>query len=126
MAAQSGKNGNVVSGSDDIAHVTNWTWNPSSNNPDWASSDTSGYKKRVAGIKDGTGTVDFKYDFTDRIHSTLDVGSEVTLKLYLNATDYFSVPAIVDDISYEVNINEGDVVGGTLTFSQNGEWTNPS
>ena len=55
----------------------------------------------------------------------LTEGTSATLKLYLNATIYFTVPAIIDDVSYEVDINDGDVVGGSANFSCNGARTNP-
>lgn len=126
MAAQSGKGGKVVSGSDQIAHVTKWSFEGTSNNPAFASSDTDGQKTRVPGVQDSSGSLDFIFDFANIITSMLDRGSEVTLKLYKYGTSYIEMPAIVDSISYDTDINDGEPVSGTLTFSQTAAYTNAS
>lgn len=125
MAAISGKNGKVLAGAVQLAHITGWSLNPTSNNPDWASSDTSGTKNRVAGITDSSGSFDFKWDSTSEIWDTLTEGTEVTLNLYLSATVFIIVPAIIDGISFEVDINDGDTVSGTADFSQSAAITYP-
>jgi hypothetical protein len=126
MAGESGKNGKVLVGSTTVAEVTGWTLNRTSNNPSWGSSSVAGEKQRVAGVKDATGSFDFKYDPADRIHSAISEGDAVTLNLYTNATDYFVVPAVVDGITYTVDMNDGDITGGTCNFSQTAAITEPS
>lgn len=126
MAGQSGKNGKVLAGATTIAEVTGWTYNPTSSNPAWASSSKAGRKQRVGGVRDSSGTFDFKYDTTDRIHAILTPGDEVTLNLYSDASDIFVVPVVIDGITYEVDINDGEVTGGTCSYSQTDDPTYPT
>lgn len=124
MAALSGKNGKITIGSSDLAEITSWSFNPTSNNPAWASSSNAGYKVREAGVKDGSGSFEGKYDKADQINDRITVGDKVTLLLYIDASSFFSVPAIIDSISYEVDIDDGEIVSFTCDFSTNGAWTN--
>ncbi len=118
MATESGKNGKVMIGAATVAEITGWRYTQTSNNPSWASSGTSGHKTRVAGVGDGSGSVDFKVDFADTVVSEgITKGALVTLLLYHNATVYHSVPAIIDSINDEVDINDGEVVSGSFDFS---------
>ncbi len=126
MSGISGKNGYAKIGATNIAEVTGWSFKPSSNNSAWGSSDSSGYKKRVAGTKDGSGSIEGKYDPSTSFIGVIDVGTEVTLLLYINATKYYSVPSIIDSYDLSVDINDGEVVGFSADFSTNGTWTNPS
>lgn len=123
MAGESGQLGKVLSGSSQIAEVTGWSFNPTANNPSWASSTVPGFKQRVAGVRDSTGSFDFKYDTSSKIWGTVKEGDLVTLKLYLNNSDIITVPAVIDSLTVEVDINDGDVTGGTCTFSQTAEIT---
>ena len=132
MAAISGKDGSVEttsgSGGGDgaQAEITGWTFNTTSNNPSWASSTSPGFKKRVAGVKDGSGSISGKYNSANAIFDTLEVGVTVTLTLKVNATNFYAVPAIIDSFNIEVDMDNGDVVGWTADFSTNGEWTEPA
>lgn len=121
MATESGKNGKVMIGAATVAEITGWRWTRTSNNPAYASSGTSGRKTRVAGVADSSGSVDFKRDFADTVESEgITEGALVTLLLYLNATTYHSVPAIIDSLSDEVDINDGETVSGSFDFSETG------
>ena len=82
----SGKDGNVDVGGTDVAEITSWSFNPTANVSAWGSSDSSGYKKRLAGTKDGTGSMAGKFKEDDQMHATFKEGDEVTLKLYLDST----------------------------------------
>lgn len=126
MAGESGKLGKVLIGASPIAEVTGWSFKPSSNNSAWGSSDSNGFKKRVAGVKDGSGSIEGKYDVGSPFFGSLDVGSNVTLLLYVNGTDFYTVPSIIDSYDLTVDINDGEVTGFSADFSTNGEWTNPS
>lgn len=121
----SGQFGDVKIGSTQVAETCKWNFSPKSNNPAYASNKTGGYKARVAGIKDGSGSIDGKYDPAEPIMAVLDVGTEVTLKLYLTATVFYSVPSIIDTLKINVDIDTGDIVSWTADFSTNGAWTNP-
>ena len=126
MATISGKNGKVLIGATPLAEITDWTFQTSSANPAYASSSTGGFRRRVAGIKDGSGSFGFILDPASPITNNFDEGSSVTLLLYLDATRFYSVPAVIDSIHLAVDISSGDVLGGTAIFSANGAWTKPT
>jgi len=126
MATISGKNGRVMIGATQLAEITDWTFQTSSVNHAYASSSTGGYRKRVPGVKDGAGNIGFKLDPASPITNNLDEGSSVTLLLYLDAAQFYTVPAVIDAIHLAVDISSGDVLGGTATFSANGAWTKPT
>ena len=126
MSAESGINSKVLAGSTQVAEITGWSLNPTSNNPSWGSSSVPGFKQRVAGVRDATGSFDFKYDFANRQHATLKEGDLVTLHLYLNAADAIDVPAVIDAMTFEADVNDGEPIGGTCTFSQTGAITYPT
>lgn len=123
--AFSGKDGKVMIGATDLAHITSWSFNPVSNNPSWASSSTAGFKARVAGIRDGSGTIEGKYDKTDPIDDRIREGDCVTLLLFQDATRKFTVPAIIDGMSFEQDMDDGDVVTWSADFSSTGAFTYP-
>jgi hypothetical protein len=125
MATLSGKDGKLKLGATTIADVTSWILETRSQNHAYASSSTSGYRRRVAGVRDGGGRIDFKLDFADPITDDFDVGSQVTLLLHLDATRFYSVPAVIDVLRFEVDVDTGDVIGGRAEFSTNGAWTKP-
>ncbi len=129
MAAYSGQNGKVLTGSTAIAEVTGWKFDPKCNIDKWASSTTPGSKKGVAGVKDGGGSFDFKVDDTTEqylLASPIKEGESHTLKLYLNATDFFLVPCFIESCSWGADMNDGPAVVGSATFTTNGAWTYPT
>jgi hypothetical protein len=126
MATISGKDGKVLIGSTPLAEITDWTFHTTSVNHAYASSSTGGYRQRVPGVKDAAGNIGFKLDPTNPITDDFDEGSAVTLLLYLDATHFYTVPAVIDTIQLAVDISSGDVLGGTAMFSASGAWTKPS
>ena len=126
MAGISGQNGKVLAGATTIAEVTGHNFTRRSNNPAWGSSSIPGEKQRVPGVKDSSGSIDFKYDPDDPVPAVLDAGDTVTLYLYLNATVYHTVPAVIDEISYETDVDEGGIVGGSFSYSQTAAPTLPA
>ena len=118
MAAISGKDGKVSVDGTDIAEVTGWTLERTSNNPAWASSSIPGRKQRVAGVQDASGTIEGKLDVANTpMGDGLVEGGSVTLNLYVNATQFFVVPALIDSISFECDMDEGEVVSFSAAFS---------
>lgn len=126
MATISGKDGKIEIDSTQLADITSWTLNTTSNNAAYASSSTSGYKKRVPGVKDGSGSVQGKLDISDPITDDFEEGSAVTLKLYIDATRFYSVPAVIDSLAIDVDIDNGDVVPFTANYSTDGAWSKPT
>ena len=127
MSGLSGKNGTILIGAVAIAEITGWSFNPTSNNPSWSGNTNSGYKARVAGVKDASGSFEFKVQDATEV-AKFEVGTLLTLLLHADGSttlDY-SVPSIVDGVTVEVDIDDGDVVSGSCDFSSNGAWTEPT
>lgn len=126
MSVVSGKDGKVMIGVATIADVTKWSLRTMSNNVAYASSSTAGFRRRVGGVKDGSGTIAFKLDVGDPITNRLNEGDAVTLLLYLDGTRHYTVPAVIDALQLEVDIDRGDILGGVAEFSIDGAWTKPA
>lgn len=120
MSVLSGKNGTLFLGSSEVTPVTNWRLAATSNNPDYAANDTGGWKRRAAGVRDASGS--FEVKATDAQHCPVEEGDAATLKLHIDASgnNYYEVPAIVDKISVDVDINQGEIVAYLVDFSGNG------
>jgi len=115
MATISGKDGKVKIGPASVAEITRWSFTSTSSNQALVTSSTGGFRKRIAGVKDASGSIAFRLDPGDPITNDFDEGDRVTLLLHIDAARYYSVPAIIDRINLEVDIDSGDVVGGTWT-----------
>lgn len=98
-----------------MAEITGWRLTKTANNPAWASSSTAGWKDRVVGVKDASGSFDYKFDATNFV--PIEEGDDLQLKLYVNASKFYTVNAVIDSVSIEVDMNDGEVVGGTCDFS---------
>lgn len=126
MPTISGKDGKVKLGSATLADITHWKFRTTAGLAAYASSATGGYKRRVAGIKDGGGTLEGKLDPGHAVSDDFEEGAAVTLLLYIDATRFYSVPAIIETFRLEVDIDRGDIVGWQADFSTNGAWTKPN
>ncbi len=120
----SGKNGLVKVGSTAVAEVTQWTFTKEAASSRYASSSTGGFKRSLPGVRSGNGQIEFKFDMAAA--SLLVEGASVTLLLYLDATHYYTVPAIITQFKVDVNIDTGEVIGGSANFDTDGAWTEPT
>jgi hypothetical protein len=120
----SGKNGKVLIGSAAVAEVTKWIFNKESVSSRYASSSTGGFKRSLAGVRSGSGTIQFKFDLA--AGSPIIEGTAATLLLYLDATQFYSVPALIKTFKVEVNIDTGEVIGGVAEFDTDGTWNEPA
>ena len=125
MATLSGKDGKVLRGDQAIADVTIWSFRSIAKNRSYASSATGGYKRTLPGVKQACGRFSFLLSTTSPQTDRLAAGDEVTLALELAANRAYSVPAVIDSVAVEVDIDTGKVVGGTAEFSTAGGWTLP-
>lgn len=126
MALETGDDGKVLIGGNPLADVTLWTFRTVAVSRDYASSATSGYRRRVVGARQGGGVIRFQLDLNSPVTGQLEEGSSVTLLLYLDASRNYSVPAVIDVLQLETDINSGKPIGGVAEFSTNGAWTRPS
>lgn len=120
----SGKSGKVLIGATAVAEVTKWRFDKEAFARRYASSATGGFKRTLSGVQSGSGTIEFKFDMTAA--SPLVQGAAVTLLLYLDASHFYSVPAVVTGVKVEVDIDGGDVIGGVAAFDTDGPWTEPT
>lgn len=120
---KSGVGGDVQIAASSVAEIKSWQMTRTSNNPSWASNLSGGYKVNVSGVKSGTITFEFVYDFNDPIEAVLKEGDAVTVVLFLDATNTISAPCRVDSLELNADMNDGEPIGGTITASTNGAWT---
>ena len=126
MSLETGDEGKVLIGGTPLADITAWSLETTTRSAAYASSATGGYRKRLAGVKEGRGRIQFKLDVASPLTNTLDEGSAVTLLLYLDGTRFYSVPAVIDSLQIEVDIDGGELIDGQADFSTNGAWTKPT
>jgi len=123
--AKSGKLGKVTMGASDFAHVRNWRFNMTSNNKKYASTSTGGHEKTTKGAFGGSVSFDLVLDHDDRIEERIKVGDQVTLLLYTDATNYYSVPVRIASMDNELQIEEGEPPGISVEADCHGAWTYP-
>jgi hypothetical protein len=126
MSLETGDDGQVLIGSTPLADITAWSLETVTRAVAYASSATGGFRKRLPGVKDGRGRIQFMLDVASPLTNQLDEGSAVTLLLYLDATRFYTVPAVIDALRIEVDIDGGKLIGGQAEFSTNGAWTKPA
>lgn len=128
MAGQgiTGKDGDAKLGTTQIAEVTKWSWTTKQNIVSYCSNKTGGYKQRKAGVKEGNGTLEGVWDPANPAYSQVPEGIDaLTLKLYINATQFWSVTAIIEQFQNDVNIDAGEMVTWSANFFSQGQWTAP-
>lgn len=125
MATFSGKNGKVKVGQDEVAEVTKWTAEEKTEVHKHASSSSAGWKRAVPGTHDISGTVEGKFDNTGTV--PFKKGTSLTLVL---ATDGEASPkgtltgaAVIESMSFEVDIDSGATVGFVANWQGDGQWT---
>ena len=127
MSFESGKSGLVKIGANTILDVTNWEFNREVVTSRFGSSSVAGFKQTVAGQKMAAGSIKYKHDAADSAtvggRLQLEEGLSVTLLLYRNATDFWTVAAVIKSNNDIVNIDDGTVTEGTATFESNGSYT---
>ena len=123
MAAVSGQYGKISIGASNVAECQSWSWSRSIADHAYASCATAGFKKRVAGTKDHSGSLGGVLDPADPVEDYFDEGDLVTLNLYVTATAYYIVPAMITELGVEVNVDDGDIIKWTASFGGNGAWS---
>lgn len=123
MAAMSGTLAKVMIGASTLVECTGWTYTRSAILHAYASCNTSGYKKRVKGTMDSSGTLKGMFDESNFIEDYFGVGDAVTLLLYINGTDYWSQPAMIETLEIETDVDEGALIPWSSSWSGNGAWS---
>ena len=115
MAVISGKDGYATFSGTSISDVTSWSLSLESNNPAYATKETLGYKKRVAGVKDATASIEGVSGDKPPMPGTLG-----TCVLYLDATQTYTFDAVVESATTEANIEDGEIVKWTIEMAIQG------
>lgn len=123
MANKSGKAGKLMISASKILGVRNIQTTQNSNNPMFATSESSGHKISVAGVKNATVSCDIVLDTDQRLETQLKVGDAVTLLVYEDATVFETYPVRLESLNKTIDINDGGEVTQAATFSPNGAWT---
>ena len=125
MAYFHGSKGQVKIGGGTIGQCTAWSYDSSIDTYDaTVMGSTTTAKSYGAGLTDGSGTVDFKFDTEHGdVLASMTAGSAVILKLYYNAdgaTKYFMTGTVLIN-SWSVSGGVDDVYNGSFGFQ--GEMT---
>jgi len=126
MAQVRGQYGLLEIGSSELIGVDSWTLNKTAVVGTRATSADSGWKVAVAGTKSATGTVKGPWDAADPPDDHIDIGSSVSAKLYTTATQYYTLTAIISELSVEVDVDSGEIVSWNASFTASGAVTNPT
>ena len=126
MSMLSGQDGKVIADAVEVANITRWKFDTKSNTVAYASSATSGFRQRLPGVRHGSGTILFVLNAASPVQDQLAEGDEVTLRLYVDADSFYSVPAVIETLSLDVDVDSGDPVDGQFKFATAGAWTSPS
>ena len=118
--AVSGKEGTVLVGASAVTEVTKWTFEPSAIVHKYASNNTSGHKKAVAGVRDGKGTMEARVD-SDVVWKA---GASVAVSLQgPTGSDTMNVPAVIASSPINVDMDNGEPITATYSFEADGSWT---
>jgi hypothetical protein len=125
MAAVSGKIGKVIVAAATVAEIDSWDYNPTADL--WEKTkylDTS--KSHGVGLMDGSGSFKGRHDMTDTngqlaLRNAMLAGTQVTLKLYVDATHFYTVPALIKGTPIKSSV-QGPVEVG-FDFQADGDAT---
>ena len=126
MGLITGDEGKVLSDGTPIADITGWTFRTSVTSRRYSSSATGGHERQLAGAASGRGSFTFQLDLNNPLTNELEEGSSVTLRLHVDASRYYSVPALIESLEIDVEVNGDAMVGGRAEFAADGAWTKPS
>ncbi len=124
ITPETGSGGKVLISSTSVGEITKWTFNKNAVVTQFGSSESAGYKKAIAGTKFGSGTIEGKWD--GALTAPIKEGTSATLLLYTNASEFYSVPAIMSNFTLSVDMNDGTPNSFTATFMTNGAWAEPT
>lgn len=109
-----------------VARITQWSLEPTAGDSEWGDSDGEGYTLVKSGRKGATGSCEGKIDTSTPQYAVFDIGDEVELVLWLDASRYYVIPcAVITSFSLTVNVDSQEVVGWTSNFKTSGKFYYP-
>lgn len=126
MAQLIGYAGKVTLGANTAAELKNWKMDLSADMQDVTAFSTTGWKAFLAGLKEWSGSAEGNFDMTDTngqlaLQNALLNGTSVALKLYVDATRYYSGTAFVKKVAPEASVD--GVVSIAFDFQGSGALT---
>lgn len=126
MAQLIGYAGKVTIGANTAAELKNWKMDLGADMQDVTVFSTTGWKTFLAGLKEWSGSAEGNFDMTDTngqlaLQNALINGTSVALKLYVNATNYYSGTAFVKKVAPEAAVD--GVVSVAFDFQGSGALT---
>lgn len=126
MATLIGYAGKVVISAATVAELSNWKMDLSADMADVTAFSTTGWKSNIPGLKEWSGSAEGNFDMSDTngqlaLQNALLNGTSVALKLYVDATHYYSGTAYVKKIAPEAAVD--DVVKVSFDFQGSGALT---
>ncbi len=120
-----GKDGYAYWNGTAVALVTSWDMTLGPAYDDITAMDSGGWRQRIAGIKEATGSVKVHYATDDTIQVSMRNnvigGSALVLRLYPNGTtNYFSGSAF---LTLDLTAPHDGVDEATYNFESHGAWT---
>jgi hypothetical protein len=125
MAALAGRGGSVKIGANTVAEIEEWNYTPTADLYDKTKFlDTS--HNHLLTLLDGTGSFKGRHDQTDTngqvsLRTSFLAGTQVTLLLYVNATNKYTVPALIK--SHAIKAAVDGAVEVDIAFQQDGDAT---
>lgn len=109
---KSAKHGRGTWNGDELCDLSNIRPGTTANIKEYGSSKTNGHVRRVAGLKDASGTFDMHAD-----EVPFEVGDFGDLVLKSDADiELFNGRAVIEDVTHTVNINTGEIISVTVTY----------
>lgn len=112
----SAKNGKVVWEGTELSHATQWTFREPNDTQEYASSGTAGYKNRIAGHNDATGSFNLYFDSGADWRGVLKRGDIGTLQLFRDGTKFYEIEAIILDTEESADIEGGAAIKVAFNF----------
>lgn len=126
-----GSGGKVVSGGTLLARVTQWTLDNSSSETAWGDSDSEGFTNRASARKDGTGSLQGKFDRNQKFYNILKPGDIIGLDLWEDADQqspsqpWIFPRALIQSFNLVFNQDDKEVVGWTANYGADGKFYAP-
>jgi hypothetical protein len=79
--------------------------------------------RTVGGTKRHNGSFRGYIDPDDNLENYFEVGDDVTLLLYVNASLWHIVPVTINTINVQTDVEEGTPIPYEVNFVGNGAWT---
>lgn len=127
MTAISGKDGKVTDGTNTLAEISEWSLDVEADVMEVTKFGDQ-WRVKIVGLKDWSGSFAGRWDMTDTngqlaFQNAILGGTTKTLRLYVNATQYYSGTAIIEGLSVEsavdstVDTDWSFQGSGALTFT---------